>query len=141
MRLFAKLTAWFCVTLALSILAFGVTTRLSRPPEFDDRRRSFKRRMQFKLETAVRAWQQEGAAGLRATLERMDEMFPKGHFLLDAEARDVLTGEDRSALRARSQRRFNGSPHGMAVTRWCSRCRRHRRHRYGCGRISYSLPS
>ena len=62
---------------------------------------------QFKLETAVRAWQEEGAAGLRATLERMDEMFPKGHVLLDAEGRDVLTGEDRSALRARSQRRFN----------------------------------
>ena len=56
----------------------------------------------------MRAWQEEGAAGLRATLERMDEMFPKGHFLLDADARDVLTGEDRSALRARSQRWFNG---------------------------------
>ena len=106
MRLFAKLTTWFCVTLALSVLAFGVTTRLSRPPEFDGPP-FFRAIHAFKLEAAVRAWQQEGAAGLRATLERMDEMFPKGHFLLDADARDVLTGEDRSALRARSQRRFN----------------------------------
>ncbi len=106
MRLFAKLTTWFCVTLALSVLAFGVTIRLSRPPEFDVPP-FFRAIHAFKLEAAVRAWQQEGAAGLRATLERMDEMFPKGHFLLDADARDVLTGEDRSAQRARSQRRFN----------------------------------
>ncbi len=106
MRLFAKLTAWFCITLALSILAFGVTTRLSRPPEFEQRP-LFQAMHQLRLETAVRAWQEEGAAGLRATLERMDEMFPKGHVLLDADARDVLTGEDRSALRARSQRGFN----------------------------------
>ena len=98
MRLFAKLTAWFFVTLALSILAFGVTTRLSRPPEFDQRA-PWKATHQFKLDTAVRAWQEEGATGLRATLERMDEMFPEGHFLLDADGRDLLTGEDRSALR------------------------------------------
>jgi signal transduction histidine kinase len=105
-RLFAKLTAWFCVTLALSVLAFGVTIRLSRPPEFDGRA-PWQAANQFKLETAVRAWQEEGATGLRATLERMDEAFPKGHVLLDADGRDVLTGEDRSALRARAQRRFN----------------------------------
>ena len=80
MRLFAKLTAWFCVTLALSILAFGVTTRLSRPPEFEQRP-LFQAAHQFKLETAVRAWQEEGAAGLRATLDRMDETLPKGHAL------------------------------------------------------------
>ena len=80
MRLFAKLTAWFFVTLALSIIAFGVTIRLSRPPEFDGRA-PFQAMQQFKLETAVRAWQEEGAAGLRATLARMDEMFPKGHVL------------------------------------------------------------
>ena len=106
MRLFAKLTAWFCVTLALSVLAFGVTTRLSRPPEFDIPP-LFHAMHQLRLEAAVRAWQQEGAAGLRATLERMDEMFVKGHVLLDAEGRDVLTGENRSSLRDRSRRRFN----------------------------------
>jgi two-component system sensor histidine kinase CpxA len=105
-RLFAKLTTWFFVTLALSVLAFAVTTRLSRPPEFEQRP-FFRATHEFKLEAAVRAWQQEGAPGLRATLDRMDEMFPKGHVLLDADARDVLTGEDRSALRARSQWRFN----------------------------------
>jgi two-component system sensor histidine kinase CpxA len=105
-RLFAKLTAWFFVTLALSVIAFGVTIRLSRPPVFDGRAPR-QATNQFKLETAVRAWQEEGATGLRATLERMDEGFLKGHVLLDADGRDVLTGEDRSALRARAQRRFN----------------------------------
>ena len=105
MRLFAKLTAWFFVTLALSILAFGVVIRLSGPPEFDGRA-PWQATHQFKLETAVRAWQEEGSAGLRAALERMDAVFPEGHFLLDAEGRNVLTGEDRSAIRARSQQRF-----------------------------------
>jgi len=105
-RLFPKLTAWFFVTLALSILAFGLTTRLSRPPEFDQRA-PWKAMHQLKLETAVRAWQEEGATGLRATLKRMDEMFPEGHFLLDAEGRDLLTGEDRSALRGESRPWFN----------------------------------
>src|SRR5687767_9503405 len=59
---------------------------------------------QFKLEAAVRAWQEEGAAGLRAMLARMDATFANGHALLDAERRDVVTGEDR---RPRSQRPFN----------------------------------
>lgn len=106
MRLFGKLTAWFFVTLALSVVAFGVTIRLSMPPEFEGRG-PWQATHQFKLEAAVRAWKEEGATGLRATLDRMDEGFPKGHVLLGADGSDVLTGEDRSALRARSQRRFN----------------------------------
>jgi signal transduction histidine kinase len=101
-RLFAKLTAWFFVTLALSILAFGVTIRLSRPPEFDQRV-PWKATHEFKLDAAVHAWQEKGATGLRATLKRMDEIFPEGHFLLDADGRDLLTGEDRSVLRGQSR--------------------------------------
>src|SRR5687767_2641407 len=80
-----------------------MTIRLSRPPEFDGRA-PFQAMQQFKLETAVRAWQEEGAAGLRATLARMDATLAKGHVLLDAERRDVLSGENR---RPRSQRPFN----------------------------------
>ncbi len=89
---------------------------------------------QLKLETAVRAWQEEGAAGLRATLERMDEMFPEGHFLLDAEGRDLLTGEDRSALRGRSRPWFNEINTQDGRYTLVSRCRRRQRRRCGCGR-------
>ena len=102
MRLFAKLTAWFFVTLTLSLIAFGVTIRLARPPEFEGRA-PWQAANKLKLEIAVRAWQEEGATGLRATMKRMDEIFPEGHFLLDAEGRDLLTGEDRSVLRGQSR--------------------------------------
>lgn len=101
--LFAKLAAWFFITLVLSFLGFFATAQFMRPPDFDARP-PWSAANRLKLEIILRAWDEKGLDGLGATVRHLDEMFGQRHVLLDAANRDVLTGRDRSELTREAQR-------------------------------------
>ncbi len=52
----------------------------------------------FQANEAFRAYERGGTNELRIWLDRLNESFPARHYLLDAQGRDMITGEDRSSL-------------------------------------------
>ena len=102
--IFAKLTIWFFATLAVSFAAFMVTNIWFTPRPADPRL-MFMGLHQLELDTAVEAYQQGGKEELRAYLDKLDRYMTPGHYLLDANNRDILTGEDRSRQKAAARPR------------------------------------
>ncbi len=102
--IFAKLTLWFFATLAVSFAAFMVTNIWFTPRPAEPRM-IFMGMHKLELETAVEAYERGGQAELRRYLGKLDRFLTPGHYLLDANARDVLTGEDRSRQKAEARPR------------------------------------
>jgi signal transduction histidine kinase len=99
--LYARILLWSFATLVLSLVAFFVvTTVISLRAAY--RSGSFGQ-ASFELGEARAAYEEGGPAKLGAFLERVKRRFSGKHHLTDASGRDLLTGEDRSALMAIAQ--------------------------------------
>ena len=82
-------------TLLVSLLAFVV---ISATVGQARSRANILHTIDLELARAEDAYRRDGPDGLAATLETMDQWFDSKHYLLDANGRDLLTGEDRSAM-------------------------------------------
>ena len=102
--IFAKLTLWFFATLAVSFGAFMITNIWFTPRPAEPRM-MFMGMHQLELDTAVEAYQRGGAEELRRYINKLDRLMTRGHHLLDANNRDILTGEDRSRQKAEARPR------------------------------------
>jgi len=94
--IFTKIFLWFLATLLFSIMALIATAlwnnrahRIEEP---------FARMQAFECEQAGAAYRTGGGPALAAYLASLDHHFPGEHYLLDARGKDLLTGENRSAL-------------------------------------------
>lgn len=96
--IFAKLTLWFFITLALSLSTLALIVSFAFPRRIDPKR-MFESARQLQFEMAVQALETRDKGALRAYLHRLDTLFPGRHHLLDAASRDTLTGADLSAAR------------------------------------------
>lgn len=96
--MFRRILLWFCGMLVFSLAAFVATSYVValRTPYRDD----FGRRMaSYQASQLARAYETGGTPALRAELARLEQYFPSArHYFLDSGGRDLLTGEDRSAL-------------------------------------------
>ena len=113
--IFRKILLWFGGLLLFSSVAFLATTWffMERPSFFGNVRR-------LQLADAVMALKLGGKPALEEYLTRINRQFDAQHYLVDGQARDALTGEDRRELWQRSKpanlpRRFpvmGGPPRG-----------------------------
>ena len=97
--MFRRVLLWFCGMLVFSFFAFLATSYVvssRRSPYRDD----FGRRMtSYQADKVAHAYEAGGKEGLRREIDHLHEFFPTTqHYLVDASGRDLLTGEDRSAL-------------------------------------------
>jgi signal transduction histidine kinase len=100
--IFAKILFWSFGTLLFSLVAFVVISFvLSRNTIGPD---MFRRLPTMEMEEARHAYEAGGPARLSAYLAHLHHYFPQAeHHLIDAQGRDLVTGEDRSALIARAR--------------------------------------
>ncbi len=94
--MFRRILLWFSGMLLFSFAAYLATSywifaRTERVPPMH-------RAAQFEFEEAVRAYESGGAPALKDLLDRLDREGPERHHLLDRQGRDLVTGEDLSAL-------------------------------------------
>src|SRR5947209_3560590 len=95
--IFAKVLVWSLGTFALSLVAYWAIARaLDRkgPPEGDP----FRSMVALVEDDACRAYEEHGPVGLAAHLRWLDARLPGEHLLTDDRGRDLLTGDDHSAL-------------------------------------------
>jgi two-component system sensor histidine kinase CpxA len=98
---YAKVLLWSLGTLILSLVAFfGVSFFVSMGNA--GRGGLFERFETLDMSFAVDAYESGGAPALRAQLERIDREITGRRRLTDANGRDLVTGEDRSAMLAAS---------------------------------------
>ena len=93
----AKILLWALGTFALSLTAFGalsltVSARQPGPTEFVSHTVALLR------DDACRAYNEGGPEALRNYLRRLDAYYPGKHLLTNDRGRDLVSGEDRSAL-------------------------------------------
>lgn len=96
----AKILAWSLSTIVLSLVAFSwISTFVA------DRARgeAFARSDAFELYQAISAYQNGGKSELARYLTDLHRFEGPGRYVTDSSGRDLLTGEDRSALLERSQ--------------------------------------
>ena len=92
---YVKVLVWSLATLLLSLVAFiGVTMFVSIRDAGGGPLQRFET---SQLPFVVEAYERDGAAGLRRVLNRIATQTRGFHYLVGADGRDVLTGEDRSA--------------------------------------------
>jgi signal transduction histidine kinase len=95
--IFGKILFWFGVMLVVSFFGFSITTdlilRRANPME-----NLIGRLTRMQLDEAARAYESGGKAPLAASLDKYGRFFPGQHYLLDAQGRDLVSGDDRSAL-------------------------------------------
>ena len=89
-------------TLLVSLLTFVV---ISATVGQARNRANISHTVSLELAWAQDAYRREGPVGLAAALQTMDQWFESKHYLLDAKGRDLLTGEDRSAMIPRREKR------------------------------------
>ena len=104
--IYAKILLWTLGTFASSLVAFGVisyflVTSGPNPADF------FSRTISMIEDEAVRSFEEGGAGRLGEYLGRLNAYYPARHFLTDASGRDLVSGDDRSAMVAH----VTGSPH------------------------------
>ena len=99
---YAKISLWSFATLVLSLVAFlGVTRVVSF--QASHRTGQFGQIQSMELEEAREAYEAGGPAKLQVFIDRLHRYVPGGHYLVDAKGRDVLSGQDRSALLAAAE--------------------------------------
>jgi signal transduction histidine kinase len=95
--IFGRILLWFGGILLFSIAAFWAS-QVWLNPRNPAREGVFRRMMDYHLEEVVESYQSGGAVGLKAILGKLDEKFPGHHYLVDQTGKDLVTGEDRSAI-------------------------------------------
>lgn len=96
--LYLKITLWIVLAFVLSLVGtFYTMGTLNR--NFTGRQNAMSRMADWQFDKAVDAYERDGQAGLRQYMDELQRYFQGGHFVVDAKTnRDLLTGEDRSAL-------------------------------------------
>jgi two-component system sensor histidine kinase CpxA len=101
--LFAKILAWFWCTMAITLVGSAFLSAISMSTNDWDQRAPASRLVRFQLEEARTAYETGGRPELQAFLETLDRIYSAMGILADENGRDVLTGEDRSALVRRAR--------------------------------------
>lgn len=92
---YVKIMIWCFATLLLSLVAFmGVSVYVSITSQHGERGGGFR----LGLEDAVNAYESGGPTALAARLAKYKRYLGDDHYLTDRRGRDLVTGEDRSAL-------------------------------------------
>jgi two-component system sensor histidine kinase CpxA len=98
--IFAKIVFWFIVTVALSYVGF-VATSMFFSARISGRDRIISGMHAFYLDEARHAYERGGQQRLAEYLRRLNSYTRTTYYLVDDNAIDLVTGEDRSALVAR----------------------------------------
>jgi two-component system sensor histidine kinase CpxA len=95
---YTKILLWSFGTLVLSLFAFvGVSVLVSFQTAY---RNGFFGHASLELDEAREAFEEGGATRLARFISRLERRLPGQHYLTDSRGRDVIGGEDRSALLA-----------------------------------------
>ena len=97
--IFTKIVVWAVATVVISLVGFVVTSAFVSARISGRNANSPRMSMMF-LDDARRAFQDGGARRLEAFLRRLNEHSDAEYFLTDGRGIDLVTGEDRSALRS-----------------------------------------
>lgn len=99
--IFSKILLWMFGTTIVSLVGFGLTSWLLTA--FQPERVNLITRMQvLQLEGARRAYDEGGPEQLARYLRRLDELFDAEHSLVTPAGKDLVSGQDRSALLAKA---------------------------------------
>ncbi len=106
---FAKILLWSFGTLVLSLGAYmfistGMASRIS------GKGGPFERTVAFQVDQAEVTYQNGGPAALDAFLKKLRVYFGPQHYFTDPNGKDLVTGEDRSAMLAQVHGKYN-APH------------------------------
>ncbi len=101
--LFARILLWFVCMLAITVVGSAFISALSMSENDSDRRAPGARMADFQLSMARSAYERGGRAELEKYLAEIRRIFDGEGILTDARGRDLLTGQDRSALVRRAQ--------------------------------------
>src|SRR5438067_699067 len=94
---YGKLLLWSVLTVIVGFLAIaGVHTVLDERNQ--DRGKGPGDLDALFLDQAVEAYQTDGVERLKTEMARIDRHMPGLHYLTDGRGRDLVTGDDRSAL-------------------------------------------
>ena len=91
--IFRRILLWFGALLVFSFVAFLATTWMFMP-----RPNLFGNVRKLQLHDAAMALELGGKPALQEYLSRVDRLFGAHHYLVDGQARDVLTGESRREM-------------------------------------------
>src|SRR5438132_525635 len=106
---YTKILLWCFGVLVLSLAAFiGISIFVSF---LVPGRNLFVNTTDLQLEQAKETYEAGGAKALSAYFARLNRIFHSEYFFIDASAKDLITGEDRSLLLARAGRRRSRFPH------------------------------
>jgi signal transduction histidine kinase len=97
--IFTKIVVWAVATVVISLVGFVVTSAFVSV-RISGRNASSARLSTMFLDDARRAYREGGPERLDAFLRRLNDHTEADHFLTDGRGIDLVTGEDRSALRA-----------------------------------------
>ena len=96
--LFAKILAWFVISILVTIAATILTSALTYDA-YSSRQAPFSMLLSLEVREARHAWETGGAGELRAALDRLMEVTHASQaMLLDATGKDVLTGESHAEM-------------------------------------------
>jgi len=106
---FAKILLWSLGTLVLALAAyFFISGDLAR--RISGKGGPFERTVAFQVDEAEETYRSRGPEALGRYLQRLHAYFGPQHFFTDPRGKDLVTGEDRSALLAAGQG-SKGAPH------------------------------
>lgn len=94
---YTKILAWCFGALLLSLIAIVVVFVVVSSRTMRGQSTMQKSHL-YRLDEAIRAYETGGAQQLAASLKQFSRYFPEEQHLTDARGRDLVTGEDRSAL-------------------------------------------
>jgi signal transduction histidine kinase len=94
-----RISVFLFATLVLSLIAFVAVTQVVSL-QVSRRTGQYGQIQTMELEEAREAYEMGGAVELREFIDRLHHYLRGDHYLVDSHGRDVLTGEDRSALLA-----------------------------------------
>lgn len=98
--LYLKITLWIVLAFVLSVMGTVYTLgTLNR--NLTGRQNMMSRMVDWQFDQALRAYEAGGKEGLERYMTELGRYFQGGHYIVDAQTnRDLLTGEDRTALAA-----------------------------------------
>ncbi|MDR3636989.1 MAG: ATP-binding protein [Isosphaeraceae bacterium] len=97
--IFSKILLWMLGTTVVSLAGFGLTTWLVSASQ-PERINLIGRMQALQLEGARQAYDEGGPEQLARYLRRVNELFEAEHFLVTPAGKDLVDGQDRSALLA-----------------------------------------
>ena len=103
--LFAKILLWFWCSVAITVIGSAFLSALTMNRNYSSREAPIARLVTFQLEEARVAYETGGRPALEAFLENVQKIYGARGILADEKGRDVLTGQDLSALVRRASRR------------------------------------